>query len=54
MELEGWHMDESAWPVDRTFKKFRDWFAIEFHSVVEDLCDFPMADYDEEFLGTTQ
>jgi len=54
MELEGWHLDESAWPVDRTFKKFRDWFAIEFHSVVEDLCDFPMVDDDDEFLGTTQ
>ena len=54
MELEGWHLDESAWPVDRTFKKFRDWFAIEFHSVVEDLCDFPIVDDDDEFLGTTQ
>ena len=34
MELEGWHLDETAWPEDRTFRKFRDWFEIEFHSVV--------------------
>ncbi|MCB1696326.1 MAG: hypothetical protein KDI10_14210 [Halioglobus sp.] len=54
MELEGWHLDETAWPEDRTFRKFRDWFEIEFHSVVADLCDFPMIDDDDEISGTAQ
>ena len=35
-ELCGWHTDESAWPKNRTFEKFREWFSFEFHSVVED------------------
>jgi hypothetical protein len=43
-ELYGWHTDESQWPKKRTFEKFQKWFLIEFHSVVEDLCDFPVVD----------
>jgi hypothetical protein len=54
MELEGWSLDESAWPDDRSFRKFRDWFDIEFHSVVEDLCDFQLIDHDDEFAGSVQ
>lgn len=41
-ELEGWHTDESAWPRNRTFAMFRDWFTFEFHSLVEDLCGYPL------------
>ncbi len=48
MELSGWHLDESAWPKNRTFAMFREWFVIEFHSVVEDICDYPAID--DEFL----
>lgn len=48
MQLSGWHLDESAWPKNRTFAMFREWFVIEFHSVVEDLCDYPAVD--DEFL----
>ena len=44
MELAGWHLDESRWPKNRTFSMFREWFVIEFHSVVEDLCDYPVID----------
>ena len=44
MELEAWHTDDAAWPRDRTFKMFRDWFVIELHSVVEDLCGYPILD----------
>lgn len=43
-ELEGWHTDESAWPTNRTFAMFREWFTVEFHSVVEDMCDYEVID----------
>ena len=43
-ELFGWHTDESAWPSNRNFALFRKWFAVELHSVVEDLCDFEIID----------
>jgi hypothetical protein len=43
-ELEYWHTDESKWPENRTFEKFKKWFKIEFHSVVEDICDYPVID----------
>ena len=54
LELEGWHTDESAWPEERTFRKFRDWFDIEFHSEVKDLCGFPVMDDEDEYNGVTQ
>jgi hypothetical protein len=37
-ELDGWHTDEAAWPQNRDFAMFKEWFDIELHSVVEDLC----------------
>jgi len=43
-ELFEWHTDEAAWPRDRTLALFRDWFDVQFHSVVEDLCDFEITD----------
>jgi len=43
-ELYGWHTDETAWPQNRDFKMFQDWFEIELHSVVEDLCDYEISD----------
>jgi hypothetical protein len=45
-ELEGWHVDEAAWPRNRTFRMFREWFSIEFHSLVEDICAYPLEDDD--------
>ena len=36
-ELDGWHTDEAAWPQNRDFAMFKEWFDIELHSVVEDL-----------------
>ena len=50
LELAGWHPDEVQWPRNRTFAMFRDWFVIEFHSVVKDLCGHPVVD-DEAVLG---
>ena len=36
-ELYGWCTDEAMWPSPRDFSMFKEWFAIELHSVVEDL-----------------
>lgn len=47
-ELHGWHTDEAAWPKNRTFAMFRQWFEFEFHSVVEDLCGYPLEDDDPQ------
>ena len=44
LELDGWHTDESAWPLKRSFAMFKEWFDIELHSVVEDLGDDEIVD----------
>jgi hypothetical protein len=46
-ELYGWHTDPAAWPQERDFETFQEWFDIEMHSVVEDLCDYEIVDEDE-------
>jgi len=43
-ELYGWHTHDSDWPKNRTFAMFRDWFHVEFHSVVDDLCEYEIKD----------
>ena len=43
-ELENWHLIEEDWPSNRTFAMFREWFEIEMHSMVVDLCDEPLMD----------
>ena len=45
-ELYDWDTDESNWPQDRDFELFQEWFEIELHGVVEDLCDYEI--FDEE------
>lgn len=45
-ELDGWHADQSAWPKKRTYAIFKQWFRIELHSVVEDLCAYAIASDD--------
>ncbi|MGE0385814.1 MAG: hypothetical protein AB7Q97_13865 [Gammaproteobacteria bacterium] len=47
-ELFGWHTEESAWPQGRTFAMFRQWFDIELHSVVEDLCADELVDDEDD------
>ena len=47
-ELYGWHTDEAAWPKRRDLAMFKEWFAIELHSVIEDLCDFEIVDENDE------
>ena len=41
-QLEGWWTDEAAWPRERNLKMFLDWFEVEFHSLVFDLCGEPI------------
>ncbi|HOX41639.1 MAG TPA: hypothetical protein PK263_05630 [bacterium] len=36
-ELNGWSTDESAWPKTRDLKTFKEWFHVDFHSMVFDL-----------------
>ena len=43
-ELDGWDTDETAWPQNRSFEMFKEWFDIELHSVVEDLCGDEIVD----------
>ena len=35
-ELEGWYTDPELWPKARTYKKFKEWFEVEYHSVLID------------------
>lgn len=44
LELEGWCLDEAKWPVPRTLAVFKEWFTVEFHSMVIDLCGDPLID----------
>lgn len=47
-ELYGWHTIERDWPENRTLETFREWFTIELHSVVEDLCGYEIFEEDDE------
>jgi len=47
-ELFAWHTREADWPIDRSFSMFRDWFDVEFHSIVEDICGDPLKDDENE------
>lgn len=38
-QLEEWSLDETAWPQQRNLTMFLEWFEVEFHSLVFDLCD---------------
>ena len=41
-ELNGWWTDETNWPAHRDFNLFKDWFSVEFHSIIEDIVDEPL------------
>lgn len=47
-ELNGWHTDEAAGPKGRDFAMFKDWFKVELHSSLEDLCDLELIDENDE------
>ncbi len=37
--LSDWSPEEVKWPRNRTLDIFKKWFELEFHSVVEDMCE---------------
>ena len=39
-QLAGWHTEPEDWPQDRNLEMFLEWFEVEFHSLVFDLCDY--------------
>jgi len=50
-ELWSWYTDEDLWPAERDVTMFRDWFEIEFRSLVNDVVgDIPLKhiDYDDD------
>ena len=44
IELAGWHLVEDDWPKNRTFAMFKEWFSLELHSCVEDMCGYEFFD----------
>jgi hypothetical protein len=47
-ELAAISTDPDEWPEDLTAAMFLDWFDVEVHSIVIDMCDAPITDADEE------
>jgi len=47
-QLAGWWTDEAAWPKQRNLKMFLEWFEVEFHSLVFDLCDEPIRVFEDD------
>lgn len=45
-ELADWHQFEDDWPSNRTYAMFQQWFSVEWHSVVVDLCADELKDDD--------
>ena len=41
-QLASWFNEEPAWPHDRRFEIFCDWFDVQYHSMLIDLCDNPL------------
>ena len=45
-QLNSWWTDETAWPENRDFSMFKEWFNVSFHSMVQDIVDEPLIDDD--------
>ncbi|MFC1512209.1 hypothetical protein ACFL5H_03330 [Candidatus Latescibacterota bacterium] len=45
-ELMGWWTDKEDWPKNRDLTLFKEWFDFEFHSMVFDLVDEPLLQYE--------
>jgi len=46
--LNDWYTDRAVWPQKRSLKIFKEWFDVEFHSMLWDMADEPI---DHEFWG---
>ena len=51
--LDGWVTDEPLWPPKLSLKPFREWFDIQYHSMLWDLAELPLEveDWDEDEDG---
>lgn len=49
--LNDWLQDESLWPKKRSLKMFREWFSIEYRSMVWDMANEPLMVEDWEGDG---
>lgn len=47
-ELASWYTYPEVWPPHRDLKMFLEWFEVEFHSGVFDLCDGSIETYDDD------
>lgn len=47
-ELAAISTDPDEWPEELSLEMFLDWFKVEVHSIVIDLCDEPITDGDDE------
>ena len=45
-QLAGWWTDDTDWPRARTASMFKQWFDVEFHSMIRDLTALPLLDED--------
>lgn len=41
-QLNGWYLDETLWPENRTFKMFKEWFEYTICTIVWDLGTDPI------------
>jgi hypothetical protein len=41
-QLGEWFNDKTTWPQDLGLEVFRDWFDLQHHSMLVDLCDDPL------------
>ena len=45
-QLDGWWRDQDAWPKKRNLKIFKEWFDVDFYSMVFDLVEKPLMKFD--------
>ena len=43
-QLTEWWTDSTHWPSPRKLSIFKEWFDVEFHSLILDLVDLPLED----------
>jgi len=48
LELDSWCVDPDTWPETRDLPTFLEWFKVEYHSLVLDLCAEPITHLEDE------
>jgi hypothetical protein len=52
-ELAAWNEDESTWPQERSLAMFREWFGVEFATMILERCE-PMVEGNGNVAGEAQ